>query len=865
MHRFNLCHDLLDRVGSDLEAMALVFVWLRYSAIRQLDWQRNYNTQPRELSHAQKRLTLKLAAVYKDSGPAGREIIRLALSTVGRGGEGGKGQRIRDEILQIMHRHRIKEVTGHFMEEWHQKLHNNATPDDIVICEAYLAFLYNNGDVGAFYDTLSRGGVTKARLESFERPIVTDPDFAPHIRDGLIHDFEKYLQLLKSVYSATDLFSAVQTAEYCLDDRLQGRVWNIYNGRDDNWPTKDYLLAITDVRRALMDLLGSDLDEHRTRAVLYLDLALEEFLRLVVERTIHRESGKEHLMEIIGLLMENLLFVHADDQLNTCCQHWRRLSKKAGFDREWALHARSVLDRVTRALGSFIDYYDTLLQPKAEHLGNAFQAEDWTIELFNQEVVRGSSAYVLSLLLRHIDPILREVADLGNWQIISHNDAAGCLEIADLSAVQGKKYKRSTVILTDRVRGEEEVPEGVVAVITGCGVDILSHVSVRARNADILFATCYEPKIIDELKSCKGQSVKLTVTPAGDVEFVRVKGKAGRKTAKKITMPAVSCRPVSFASYAVAGKEFTDKLVGGKSLQLTKLKGKLPAWMHLPLSVAVPFCVSERVHALPRNKALLKEYNRLTHELEHNPEKTLPFLRENLKKLNAPEELRTSLKKVMADEGLAWPSDWEVFWTRIKHVWASKWNERAYWSRKKWRLAHDKLHMAVLIQKVVDAEYAFVIHTAHPFSGNRNELYAEIVLGLGETICSGNYPGRALSFTCVKGKRLHPSIVSYPGKSLIQKGSGLIIRSDSNGEDLDDYAGAGLYDSVLLDAPLEKYPDYVGSPLLWQEEFRKKFLRTITKIGIEVENIMGGVPQDIEGAYAAGRFYIVQTRPQVGV
>lgn len=34
-------------------AMADIYVWLRYSASRQLTWQRNYNTQPRILSAAQ--------------------------------------------------------------------------------------------------------------------------------------------------------------------------------------------------------------------------------------------------------------------------------------------------------------------------------------------------------------------------------------------------------------------------------------------------------------------------------------------------------------------------------------------------------------------------------------------------------------------------------------------------------------------------------------------------------------------------------------------------------------------------------------------------------------------------------------------
>ena len=46
MHRFNLCHDLLDRVRGDVQGLALLFIWLRYSAIRQLDWhRRQHETQ----------------------------------------------------------------------------------------------------------------------------------------------------------------------------------------------------------------------------------------------------------------------------------------------------------------------------------------------------------------------------------------------------------------------------------------------------------------------------------------------------------------------------------------------------------------------------------------------------------------------------------------------------------------------------------------------------------------------------------------------------------------------------------------------------------------------------------------------------
>lgn len=43
--------------------MAMIYVWLRYSALRQLTWQRNYNTQPRILGAAQERLTHAIAHV----------------------------------------------------------------------------------------------------------------------------------------------------------------------------------------------------------------------------------------------------------------------------------------------------------------------------------------------------------------------------------------------------------------------------------------------------------------------------------------------------------------------------------------------------------------------------------------------------------------------------------------------------------------------------------------------------------------------------------------------------------------------------------------------------------------------------------
>ena len=47
--------------GDQATALCKLYVWLRYSASRQLTWQRNYNTQPRILGEAQARLTHAIA------------------------------------------------------------------------------------------------------------------------------------------------------------------------------------------------------------------------------------------------------------------------------------------------------------------------------------------------------------------------------------------------------------------------------------------------------------------------------------------------------------------------------------------------------------------------------------------------------------------------------------------------------------------------------------------------------------------------------------------------------------------------------------------------------------------------------------
>ena len=856
MHRFNLCHELLDQAQNNVDGLATLFVWLRFSAIRQLTWQRHYNTQPRELAHAQDRLTQKLAAMYRDE-PAGRPLLRLMLTTVGRGGE---GQRIRDEILNIMHRHHVKEVSGHFLEEWHQKLHNNTTPDDVVICEAFLEFLRSNGNRDRFYEVLQAGGVTRARLESFERPIRSAPDFVPHLKDGLIHDFQNFLTILKASHSGTDFETAVNAARNKVDGALQGQLDFLFWHRNDPAvPVVDLVNRITDARRRLANLLNRG---DGLRELLYLDLALEQLLRGAVERNIHLKLTGDQLADLIARTLENVSLSYADTELAACTRHWERLQTLPRFGAEWSLHAKSVVDRAGRALGGWIDRFYQLLQPKAEILGRGFQAEPWTITLFSEEVVRGGSlGFVLSMLLHHLDPLLRSAAHIGDWQIISRGRGAGRVEVVDsLLSIQRRTFAQPTVIVAATVTGDEEIPEGVTAVIAPDVVDIVSHVAVRARNANVLFASCHDAEMLQRLKSLAGEFIQLEVSPAGDVTVAEA-APASSVAKLPTSVGKISVTKRQFTSYAVALADFNEKNVGGKSCHQARLRGKLPDWIHLPASVALPFGVFEKVLGLGLNQSVASRYAELVKQADSGGAESLAALRETVLTLAAPEELKTALRGAMTAAGLAWSDDWKKTWQRIRQVWASKWNDRAFLSRKRMGLPHENLFMAVLIQQVVPADYAFVIHTINPSTGKADELFAEAVLGLGETLV-GNHPGRALSFTCDKttGRQ---TLLSYPGKSVGLYGGGLIFRSDSNGEDLAGYAGAGLYDSVLLEPPRAVELDYTQEPLVWDETFRQNLIATVARIGVEIERLSGS-PQDIEGAVTQGKYYVVQTRPQVG-
>lgn len=62
--------------------------------------------------------------------------------------------------------------------------------------------------------------------------------------------------------------------------------------------------------------------------------------------------------------------------------------------------------------------------------------------------------------------------------------------LPDLLGVQGVAFDQPTVVLAQALGGMEDIPDGVVAVLTRSSTDVLSHVAIRARTQGVLLAGC---------------------------------------------------------------------------------------------------------------------------------------------------------------------------------------------------------------------------------------------------------------------------------------------------------------------------------------------------------------------------------------
>ncbi len=173
---------------------------------------------------------------------------------------------------------------------------------------------------------------------------------------------------------------------------------------------------------------------------------------------------------------------------------------------------------------------------------------------------------------------------------------------------------------------------------------------------------------------------------------------------------------------------------------------------------------------------------------------------------------------------------------KVKKCWSSLFTPRAIFYRQEKGIAHDKVLMSVIIQKMVNAKAAGVMFTIHPVTGDENKIVIEGNWGLGETVVSGSITPDVY----VIDKRT----LEVVEKNIAEKTFEL-VRDPTTGK------------TIKVDVP----PERRKQPCLTDEEIKR-----LAELAIKIENHYK-CPQDIEWAIDRDlRFpdnvFIVQSRPE---
>ncbi|HZA30969.1 MAG TPA: PEP/pyruvate-binding domain-containing protein [Propionibacteriaceae bacterium] len=172
----------------------------------------------------------------------------------------------------------------------------------------------------------------------------------------------------------------------------------------------------------------------------------------------------------------------------------------------------------------------------------------------------------------------------------------------------------------------------------------------------------------------------------------------------------------------------------------------------------------------------------------------------------------------------------EALLDAVRRCWGSLWTERAISYRHRLQVDSDNLRIAVVVQRMVDAEFAGVMFTANPVTGNRDEVVVDANPGLGEAIVAG---------------------LVTPDHYVVDSRGQVRERTPGRREVvIHSTAGGGVAHSTEASPGGAALPD----PVLTQ----------LAALGRKVAAHFGG-PQDIEWAYADGRIWLVQARPMTAL
>jgi phosphohistidine swiveling domain-containing protein len=163
----------------------------------------------------------------------------------------------------------------------------------------------------------------------------------------------------------------------------------------------------------------------------------------------------------------------------------------------------------------------------------------------------------------------------------------------------------------------------------------------------------------------------------------------------------------------------------------------------------------------------------------------------------------------------------------VVRCWGSLWTARAIGYRARNGIPSQGIALAVVVQVMVPSEVSGVLFTANSLTGRRTETVIEATLGLGEALVSGQVEPDQYLFDAASRRILNKKLGA----------KALSIRGQRDGGTLTVTETAADRQALPDDRILE-----------------------LARLGRRAAQVFNA-PQDIEWAWAAGKLYLVQSRP----
>ena len=164
----------------------------------------------------------------------------------------------------------------------------------------------------------------------------------------------------------------------------------------------------------------------------------------------------------------------------------------------------------------------------------------------------------------------------------------------------------------------------------------------------------------------------------------------------------------------------------------------------------------------------------------------------------------------------------------IRRCWCSLWSEPAVAYRETQGIAHGDVAMAVVVQELIASDVSGITFTANPLTGSGDEVVTDAVWGMGSAIVDGRVA---------------------PDHFVVARGSGEIVTEQIAEKTRVVRAGAAA-------THLSEVPEAERL----RATLTKAQLAEVTDWALKSESHFGK-PQDLEWAFAAGRYFMLQSRP----